>query len=605
MIDIKTLFSVAGLINIVLSTGLLLLLWWVRRARYVMFWALADVAVTVATIVTGFALVLPAWVVFSAGNVMYLLATYLGLEGYQALLGTRRFTGLGLACLVLGATAAGIMLAGGADLARRMAVISAFGAPILLMVSILCFRPSTAPLRLPLVLAGALSGFTCLLSIARVVFTLIAPPTTDFFTSSQPTVAVLVGFGVAFLATNAVYLWLVLSDDAARHAAEQDRLLTQLRAQAVELRAAAEAKSAFLATMSHEIRTPLSGVIGFSDVLLKTSLSPQQRDYVELQRDAGRGLLALLNGILDFSKLEAGEVMIEPVDLDLAAAMESCCGLFGPAAQERQIRLLLELDTALPRWVRLDGYRLRQVISNLLSNAVKFTRGGEVALTICRQGERIAFAVRDTGIGIPADKQGELFRSFGQIDGSITRTYGGTGLGLAISRGLVELMGGKLEVESAVGLGARFFFDLPLEPGRPVVEPAAPILGRKLRILVAEDTDVNQMLIRLLLTEDGHAVTVVDNGASAVDAVSRQDYDLVLMDMQMPIMDGVVAAQRIRALPSAAGRLPILALTANVLPEDVAACRDAGMQGYLSKPIDPSRLRSAIAEIAAQPVGAA
>ncbi len=209
--------------------------------------------------------------------------------------------------------------------------------------------------------------------------------------------------------------------------------------------------------------------------------------------------------------------------------------------------------------------------------------------------------MRDTGIGIPAEKLPELFADFRQVDGSIAREFGGTGLGLAISRRLVILMGGSLAVVSAFGDGARFFFTLPLVIGTPVRDPEehAPPAPRKLRILVAEDTDMNQMLIRLLLTQDGHTVTIVDNGASAVDAVAQNDYDLVLMDMQMPILDGVSATRRIRALPDKAGRLPILALTANVLAEELAACRDAGMQGHLAKPIDPKRLRAALAENAA------
>ena len=262
------------------------------------------------------------------------------------------------------------------------------------------------------------------------------------------------------------------------------------------------------------------------------------------------------------------------------------------------------LDPAVPRWLRLDGYRLRQVVGNLLSNAVKFTRSGEIILAIRRDADRLCFEVRDTGIGIPAEKLPELFRDFSQLAGSVARDYGGTGLGLAICCRLVTLMGGTLGVESRIGAGSRFFFALALVPGTAAPEPAVvPAAERKLRILVAEDTDVNQMLIRLLLTQDGHAVTVVDNGASAVDAVTRQDYDLVLMDMQMPVLDGVSAARQIRALPDAAGKLPILALTANVLPADVAACRDAGMQGYLSKPIDPYRLRAAWRKSAPEEAG--
>ena len=607
--DIQTLYAFVGLSNILLSAILLLLLWRRSRTRYVLFWALSSTVVAFATI--GLGLGLPRlsspWPGYLVSTMPYLVAGFLTFKGFQSVMQTARFGRSALFWLLAGLPVTAVAVALGFTFVQSLALITLFGVPIAGACAVLAFTSRDRALRQPLILTGVLMSGNVALSVLRAIGTFSQPAKADFFAGSWLEVTVTIGFGMIFLVQNAVYLWLIVADEAAQHAARQDRLMAQLRTQAEELRAAkaaaeaaSAAKSAFLATMSHEIRTPLSSVIGFSDVLLRTELDPQQRDYVELQRDAGRGLLKVINGILDFSKLEAGEVEIAPEDVDLAAEMESCCGLFRLAAEERGLALRLVLDPAVPRWLRLDGYRLRQVIGNLLSNAVKFTRQGEIVLAIRREADRLCFEVRDTGIGIPARKLPELFRDFSQLDGSIARDHGGTGLGLAICRRLVALMGGALSVETRIDVGSRFFFALALVPGTAAPEPAVvPAAERKLRILVAEDTDTNQLLIKLLLTQDGHVVTVVDNGASAVEAVTRQDYDLVLMDMQMPVLDGLGATRQIRALPDAAGKLPILALTANVLPEELAACREAGMQGHLAKPIDPYRLRAALAEICA------
>ena len=610
MMDTRVLYPSAALSNILLSTVLLWLLWRHRRAPFVLRWALADLSVLIGALFAALVRVLPVWLNFLGANVVFLVGGYLILAGFQALLRTRRFTGIGVLSVVGGSLVTGASILVGFDALQRLSLVLWFSLPVTIAIAVLCFTAGERTLRMPLRVAGILALGLTVLSVLRAISTWSGAEIPADAVPSGTAIILAFGLILGHQMLNAAYLWLIVAEEARQHAGEQDRLLVQLRVQADELRgakavadAASAAKSAFLATMSHEIRTPLNGVIGFADVLLRTPLDAQQRDYVELQRDAGRGLLTVLNGILDFSKLEAGEVAVEPQDIDLPAAMESCCGLFRLAAEERDLVLRLEFDPDMPRWVRLDGYRLRQVISNLLSNAIKFTRSGEIVLTIRAELDRLAFAVRDTGIGIPKEKLPQLFREFRQLDGSVARDFGGTGLGLAISRRLVALMGGTLEAESEVGTGSRFFFDLPLEFGSAVAPaPPAPIAEHKLRILVAEDIAMNQMLIKLLLTEDGHSVTVVDNGASAVDAVARQGFDLVMMDMQMPVMNGIDATRRIRDLPGKPGRVPILALTANVMPEELAACRAAGMQGHLPKPIDSNLLRAAIAEIAVQAV---
>lgn len=375
----------------------------------------------------------------------------------------------------------------------------------------------------------------------------------------------------------------------------------QARAEAGE-----RSKGQFLAAMSHEIRTPMTGVLGMADLLDATPLAPQQRSYVAAIQTSGSHLLSVINDILDYSRIDAGGLVLEQVDFALAPLLAQVRSIVAPQAAERGIRLEMEPMDGVPATLRGDPTRLRQILLNLIGNGLKFTRQGSVAVRVGGQQQPdgrvlVRFEIEDTGIGIPAERQAGLFRPFMQVDLSTTRQYGGTGLGLAISRELVSLMGGRIGVTSAPGRGSLFWFEVPLPVGdvaaaKAAVTPAAAA-GQLSRVLVAEDIQLNRDLLLAGLTRAGHEVVLVGDGAAAVASVAEQPFDVVLMDVHMPVLDGIEAARRIRALPGPAGKIPILALTASVMAAERDLCLSAGMNAVLAKPIVWPRLLAAIAEL--------
>jgi signal transduction histidine kinase/DNA-binding NarL/FixJ family response regulator len=366
--------------------------------------------------------------------------------------------------------------------------------------------------------------------------------------------------------------------------------------------AATRAKTDFLATMSHELRSPLSSIIGFSDLLLETTnLDETSRRRISLIQSAGSALTCVINDILDFSKIEAGRVEILSRPFRLECLIDGCISIMQAQADAKGVALITESVDALPRWVLGDEGRLRQVLLNLINNAVKFTKAGHVTLRVsrdCASFDRIAFTVIDTGIGIPEDRIGRLFQRFSQADSEVEREFGGTGLGLAISQSLAELMGGQITVRSQVGGGSTFAFTvfLPETEAQAASTQLAmlPTSARSLHILLAEDLVPNQEIATAILTRAGHTVEVVGDGEEAVEAAASARYDLILMDVQMPRMDGLAATRAIRAFPTSAATTPIIAMTANVLPEQVQRFRKGGMDAHVGKPINPRELLSQI-----------
>jgi signal transduction histidine kinase/CheY-like chemotaxis protein len=368
--------------------------------------------------------------------------------------------------------------------------------------------------------------------------------------------------------------------------------------------AASDSKSKFLATISHEIRTPLNAVTSAAHLLNGTALSAEQKEHVSILLNGSEVLLSLINEVLDMSKIEAGKMTLEVGDVDLGGLVEKLTSLWRPKAAERGLSFEVELAPDLPQTIRTDDLRLTQILFNLVSNAVKFTGEGGVKIVVAERespsapdARRLCFQVMDTGPGMAPEVLSRLFQRFEQADAGITRRFGGTGLGLAISQSLAHLMGGAVTVESEEGRGSTFRLEIPLVEGAQPKTERAVVFDRDnaedcpdLCVLVAEDHPVNRRVLSLLLEPLGWALTMVENGAEAVDAAALRPFDIILMDMQMPVMSGLEAAKVISGGDGPNARTPIVALTANAFDDQRNAWIDAGAAAFLTKPINPTEL---------------
>jgi signal transduction histidine kinase/CheY-like chemotaxis protein len=391
---------------------------------------------------------------------------------------------------------------------------------------------------------------------------------------------------------------------------DRERELLSARDQAVQ---ASEFKSQFLANMSHEIRTPMNGVLGLAHLLLEMEGDPEKRNYLLALRDSGQNLLAIINDILDFSKVEAGRLELEEIEFDLPQVVATAVSLFKSQAIGKGLALELDVPATLPRWVRGDPVRVRQILTNLINNAVKFTDAGRVRVQVAAAaGGRFRFEVSDTGIGIDPAYHDRLLDPFRQADSSTTRRFGGTGLGIPICRQLVALMDGAFDYVSEPGQGSTFWFEIPLSVRSP--ESAQAVANRSDRdhregrannqreaaarpgtkILLVEDNAVNRLVAKAMLERLGYHVDVAETGVEAVEAAREASYAFILMDCLMPVMDGYEATARIRKMEGPAARTPIIALTALAMTGDKEKCLAAGMDDYLSKPLGPEGLAAVL-----------
>lgn len=393
-------------------------------------------------------------------------------------------------------------------------------------------------------------------------------------------------------------------DEILQNALEAQKNLAHAESEKEQAQMSARFKQQFLANMSHEIRTPLNAVVGMTHLLLEKSPREDQLKYLRNMKQASQNLLSIINDILDISKIEAGKIFLENISFNPSVLMENVYSTLQIKAEEKSINFSIHCDSDVPSWICGDPSRLTQILTNLAGNAIKFTpEYGKVIMQCVIDTEKpgyVMFEVRDTGIGIEENQIGRIFESFTQASSDTTRKFGGTGLGLTISRQLVELMGGNIIVESKPGIGTRFYFSIPLEKGSPVIDlqsrPEVSNNGRKFRFLLAEDQPMNQMVATDILESifPGCEVDIAMDGSEAVDKTTKGNYDMVFMDIHMPVMDGYEATRLIR---NKGNDVPVVALTANVIKEEIDKCLASGMNRHLAKPFEPEQLRKTVLEL--------
>ncbi|WP_296817872.1 ATP-binding protein [Brevundimonas sp.] len=455
-------------------------------------------------------------------------------------------------------------------------------------------------------IAGGLLHVSMHMHHARPVLIAAAVPHALYFLGLPLATMIIKGYDAAssLAVSLAGVLYIAHLIVAVRQSSATNRALRGANDAAEEARARAErasaAKSDFLATISHEIRTPMNAVISAGHLLRRTPLTRDQREPVDMLLNAGDVLMGLLNDVLDVAKIEAGKMELETAEIDLHDRLTGLARLWGAKAEEAGVEMRLHITPGTPERIRTDPLRFQQVLSNLLSNAVKFTERGEITLSAGVEGETLWFEVRDTGCGVSPEMAERLFGHFEQAEVGTTRRYGGTGLGLAISRKLADLMGGTLRLAPHEGRGSTFRFETPWlaaeAAARPAVLQAQAALtsGGSRRVLVAEDHEVNRRILALMLEPAGYELTFAVDGGQAVETAKSQAFDAILMDMQMPVMDGLQAAGRIRAGNGPNAATPVIALTANALDHHRAAWAAIGVSAFLTKPINPEALFSAL-----------